>query len=232
MVSIQDINPFKNFGIDIGTIGFVLLVFFVAILILGLVGVLIFVILNKKRYNKTIPLYKKIGSATLRVAIYKARDYKIGNAGDKLWYVKTVKKYIPPATLQTAPNEYSHFERSDGEWINISLPDIDEKMKRMGVKYIHQDMRANRVAINTLLDLRFTNKSWWEKYGHMIMNVIFYLVVAIAMVIIFYQWSDIVTKTANLLDKIIALEDQRRAGTPEGIIPAISLLLWRFKKKK
>lgn len=232
MVSIQDINPFQKFNMDLNTVGFVLLIFAIALVILGLIALLCWVFINKKRYNKTIPLYKKVGSATIRIATYKAKDYAIGKAGDKLWYVKGVKKYIPPATSQTAPNEYSHFERSDGEWINISLPDIDEQMKKANVKYVQQDMRSNRVAINTLLDLRFTDKSFWDKYGNMIMNVIFYLVIAVSLVIIFYQWSDIVTKTGDLLDKIIALEDQRRASSPEGVVPAISLLLWRFRSKK
>lgn len=227
---IDSVNIFKN--VDLGTLGNYLLIFFVAIVIVALIGILIAVVLNKRKYKYTIPLYKKIGSATIRIKIYKAKDFNIGRAGDKLWYVAKIKKYIPPATIQTAPNEYSHFEREDGEWINIGLPDIDENMKKLNVKYVQQDMRSNRVAINTLLDQRFTQKGWWEKYGHLVTHVIFYLIVAISMVIIFYQWGHILDKTSSLLDKILAMESCKRANSPEGVIPAISLLWWRFKSKK
>ena len=222
---------FGSFDIGIGAIGNALLIFFLAVLIIGLGAVGIAMWLNNKKYKHKIPLYKNIGNRTVRVAIYKAKDFKIGNAGDKLWFVRGVKKYIPPATLQNAPNEYVHFEREDGEWINISMPDIDADMKKMGVKYVHQDMRANRIAISNILEQRFTNKSFWDKYGDMIVHLIFYIIVTISLVVIFYQWSDIVEKTSTLLDKIIALEDQRTPKGAGSLVPALMpLMFWRKKK--
>jgi|SRR6056297_6327 len=228
-------NMFGGFNIGIGTIGNALLIFFLAILIIGLIAISIFMYVNNKKYKYSIPLYKKIGSMPIRVGTYKAKDYKIGNAGDKLWYVRKIKKFIPPATVQTAPNEYPHFEREDGEWVNFGLGDIDSQLKTAGVKYVHQDMRANRIAISNLLEQRFSKKSFWDKYGAMIMNVIFYLVIAIAMVVIFYQWSDIVDKTGTLLDRIIELEEQRKVSGNSGVVPAFMLIVggvrqWVFSK--
>lgn len=222
---------FGGFDIGLGSVGNVLLVFFVSILILGLIGLAIFMYLNNKKYKYTIPLYRKVGSLPIRVGTYKAKDFPIGNAGDRLWYVRKLKKYIPPATVQTAPNEYPHFEREDGEWVNFGLGDIDSQLKTAGVKYVHQDMRANRIAISNLLEQRFTKKGFWDKYGQMIMNVIFYLVVAIAMVVIFYQWSDIVDKTSLLIDRIVELEEQRKSsGGNTGVVPAFMLLIGGFKQ--
>jgi len=228
-------NMFGGFNIGIGTIGNALLIFFLAILIIGLIAISIFMYVNNKKYKYSIPLYKKIGSMPIRVGTYKVKDYKIGNAGDKLWYVRKIKKFIPPATVQTAPNEYPHFEREDGEWVNFGLGDIDSQLKTAGVKYVHQDMRANRIAISNLLEQRFSKKSFWDKYGAMIMNVIFYLVIAIAMVVIFYQWSDIVDKTGTLLDRIIELEEQRKVSGNSGVVPAFMLIVggvrqWVFSK--
>ena len=227
MVSLSDANPFSNFGI--GTLGMVLLVFFVGIIIVAGVGLAIFLYIRKKQLKHTIPLYKKVGNNVIRIAIFKAKDFKIGRAGDKLWYVPKIKKYIIPATMQSAPNEYTHFEREDGEWINISMPDVDDQMKKMKVKYIHQDMRSNRIAISDLLEARFRDKkSWWEQYGHLVTYVIFYLVVAIAMVVIFYQWSGIIDRTNVMLDKIIAHE---KSQGMQGIIPSVILLWGGFKRK-
>ncbi len=231
MADISLANTFGSFDIGLGSIGNVLLIFFLTVLIFGLVGVALFMYVNNKKYKYSIPLYKKIGGTPIRIAVYKAKDYKIGNSGDKLWYVRKIKKFIPPATIQTAPNEYPHFEREDGEWINFGLGDIDKQLKQAGVKYINQDMRATRIAIGELMDLRFKDKKgFWDKYGQMIMNVVFYLVIAIAMVVIFYQWSDIVDKTSVLMDKIVQLEEQRQTSGNSGVVPAFMFIIGGFKK--
>jgi len=228
MVSLSDLNPFKSIGI--GSIGLGLLIFFLAILVVGLIGVGIWVWLSRKQLKYTIPLYKMIGARPIKIATYKAKDFKIGFAGDKLWYVPSAKKYIIPASIQTAPNEYPHFEREDGEWINFGLGDIDADMKTAGVKYIHQDMRSNRIAISNLLEARFKGKtSFWDKYGNMIAQAIFYLIVCVCMVIIFYQWSKIVDSTGQLLDKIVNYENMK-CPSEQGVVPAIALLFIRGKK--
>lgn len=229
MVDAGSLNPFGSVDIGIGAIGTALLIFFGVIVFIGGVGGYVIYWLNSKKYKYKIPLYKKVGNATIKIATYKAKEFPIGKAGDKLWLVKVngAKKYIPPAKLQTAPFEYTHFEREDGEWINISMPDIDEDMKQQKVKFVDQDMRANRVAINTLLDQRFTQKSFWDKYGNMIVNIIMYLVITVCMVIIFWQWSDVVTKMGEIFDKIVAYEE---ANAPVNIVPALLPFIFRRKK--
>ena len=104
-------------------------------------------------------------------------------------------------------------------------------MKEMGVKYVNQNMKAQRIAIGNILEDRFKDKkSWWEKYGHLVTHVIFYFVVCIALVVIFYQWGDIIDRTNALLQKIIEIQD---LNTPEtvGVVPAFVMLLIKpFKK--
>jgi hypothetical protein len=221
------LNPLSSMGI--GSIGTALLIFFLALLILGLGGVAIWFYIQRKQLRHTIPLYRKVGGQPIKVAVFKAKDFKIGLAGDKLWYVPKAKKYISPATIQTAPNEYPHFEREDGEWINFGLGNIDEIMKKAGVKYVHTDMRSQRIAISNLLEQRFQGKkSWWEKYGHLVTHVIFYMVVMIGMVVIFYQWGDIVERVGNLLQRVIDYENMK-CPAQQGVVPAFAplLLLWR-----
>jgi len=47
MVDIAGLNPFANFDIGIGAIGSALLVLFIAVFLICLVGVIIFLYLNK-----------------------------------------------------------------------------------------------------------------------------------------------------------------------------------------
>jgi len=224
VVDFAELNPLKDFDIGIGAIGSALLVLFIAVFLICLVGVIIFLYLNKRKYKYRIPLTKKVGERTIRIKTFLAKDFPIGRAGDKLWLVKGIKKYISPATLQTAPNEFTHHEREDGEWINVEYPDVDEHMKTLKVKFVQQDMRSNRIAIADILEQRFKDqKSFWEKWGNMIMQLIFYLVVTMMMIVIFYQWSDIVTKVSGLVDKLQVTEKAVSGGS---IIPAM-MLMWR-----
>jgi len=218
-------------GFSIGKIGYALLIFFLALAVVGVIGGIVFWYMNKKRMKYKIPLYKKIGSRVIKIAEYKAMDYSISMAGDKLWYVPKAKKYIGVGSLQSAPNEYSYFEREDGEWINFEIPDIDEKMKKAGVKYLQQDMRSQRIAISNILEQRFSDqKSWWDKYGNLVTYTIFYLVVAISMVVIFYQWSNIADKIGALFDRIVAYEELKCPNI-QGVVPAFAMFLFRRKNE-
>ncbi len=228
MVDFAELNPLKNFDIGIGVIGSALLVLFIAVLIICLIGVIIFLYLNKRKYKYKIPLTKKVGERTVKVKTFLAKDFPIGRAGDKLWFVKGIKKYIMPATLQSGANEFTHHEREDGEWINVEYPDVDLHMKQMGVKFVQQDMRSNRIAISDILEQRFKDqKTFWEKWGNMIMQLIFYLVVTMMMIVIFYQWSDIVDKTSILVDQLQVTEKAVSGGS---IVPALLFMMWRNRK--
>lgn len=227
MVDLSNANPFSN--VQMGSIGLGLLIFMGSIVIVCLLGVAIFLYLNNKKLKYTIPLYKMVGGSAMRLTTVKAMDFKIGFAGDKLWYVPKYKKYIGAGTIQSGVNEYIHFEREDGEWINVGLGDIDKLMKTAGVKYIQSDMRSQRIAIGNILEQRFKGKqSFWDKYGNMIVQAIFYMIVSICMVIIFYQWGGIIDRTNSLLGRIIAYEDLKCPNIA-GVVPAFVGLMLRRK---
>jgi hypothetical protein len=233
MPTIADINPFSNFSLGgWATTGKLIIIFILALLVVAGVTVLIIWWLNKRKYWISIPLYRKVGNVPTRVANFKARVFPIGKAGDKLWFVKGVKKYIPPATLQSAPNEFWHWERADGEWINFTLSDLDHAQKKAGVRFIHQDMRSQRVATSNLLEQRLMQKGFWEKWGVVIGYVIFFLVITVAVVINLYMMGKVVEALSPLITKMdealrLILENQGCKTT--GIVPALSLLLWRRK---
>ena len=228
MVELADANIFA--GIKMGAVGLGLLIFFGALLIVALIGILVFWYVNNKRLKYYIPLYKMIGGKPMEIATYRACDFKIGYAGDKLWYVAKSKKYIVAGTIQSGKNKFLHFEREDGEWVNFGLNDIDKQMKEAGARYIQSDMRAGRIAISNILEARFKRKeSFWEKYGSMITQTIFYLIVSVSMVIIFYQWGGIIDRTNELLGRVIAYEELKCPAIA-GVVPAFAMLMFRRKK--
>jgi|GEM_PF-1737629 len=206
-ISFQSLNPFNGVGIgSIGTFGSIALVIAISVVILGLVGLLIYARYVKKQYWITIEVSRNIGGRPMRVATYVAREVPIGFAGDKLWKVspkglfgsfKTVK-WLPVGKYQSAPRVWKYWIREDGEWINYMDDNLDEVSKKMGVKFVQEDMRLQRLATERLLEQRFMKKNFWERWGATIMMIILFLVIAVCMAIIFYQWSKLLDKQAEI----------------------------------
>lgn len=234
-------------GLDKINLGFgstfvnVFLVIAIVCIILLLIGGVVVLWLNNKKYKFKIPLYALVGNTVTRVAIVKAKPVNFGRAGDVLWFCKGkgIKKWIAPATIQSAPNEFWHYLRSDGEWINFSMDDLNEKSRTMGVKFVAQDMRMQRLANEKLLELKFSKKGFWEKWGVIIGYVIFFLVITVSLVIYFYQLngamqklSEVVGQMNTLFDKVNKATGGASTGDPTGLIPTLlPLLFFNIKRK-
>ena len=182
-----------------GSFAKIMIIFVIIFLVVGLIGGLIFMMINKRRYYITIELYKLVDGQNKIVAKFKAREHSIGRAGDKLWCVQKIGKYIPPGTLQSGPNIYKYFQRSDGEWINFCIGNIDEQMKKANVHYIDNDMRAQRIAISKSLEAELKDQGFWDKYGATITFILEILIFGVACVIIFYQFSEVVGKMDQVM---------------------------------
>ncbi len=237
MVDLKILNPFSNFNIGVGVIGNALLLLAICVVILGLIGWIIYWRISSKQYKYIIPLYKSINGVNLRQAVYHAKNVPISKAGDSLWYVKELKKYIAPATKTDAPNSFPHEEREDGEWINFEIESVNEKQKKAGVRFIQQDMRTQRVATGQILEQRLINKTFWEKYKDMIIHLLFYVIVTLLMIVTFWMWGDIVEKIGALMGNIQsimeAINNLECVGTKEvGVIPAISFIFFnKFRRR-
>lgn len=243
-MSFASVNPLAgvNLGSNIGTMESVAIVIAIAVLIIGLVGGLIYWRFIKKAYWINIEVSRLIGGNPMRVAVYSAREVPFGMAGDKLWKVaskgmwkiKTVK-WLPVGKIQSAPRVWKYWIREDGEWINYQDANLDEVSKKMGVRFVQEDMRLQRLATERLLEQRLMNKTFWERWGTVIMTIIVFLVVGVAMAIMFYQWGKLLDKfsqieqvqyeTAKILlrvfgDNYINNAMNTTGGNVQGLIPA------------
>lgn len=208
-VTLASVNPLAsvNLGSSMSSFASIGIVIALAVVITALVGIIIYWRIVKKHYWITIECSRLIGGNPMRVATYCAREIPFGMAGDKLWRVCgtgmfgkfKVIKWLPVGKVQSAPRVWKYWIREDGEWINYQDSNLDELSKQMGVKFVNEDMRLQRLATERLLEQRLMNKTFWEKWGTTIMMIIVFLVIAICMVIIFYQFS-------NLMDKFMKVE--------------------------
>jgi len=206
MVDANSLNPFGaiDLGSKLGSMGSILLVFAIATVILGIIGYFAYSSSVKKKFWIKIHVFRLIGNTPTRVAVYNAKEVPFGMAGDRLWKVATgflmMKgiKWLPVGKIQTAPKEFWYYIREDGEWINFSLDDLNSVQKSAGVRFVQEDMRLQRLATERLLEQRLMNKSFWEKWGTTVMMIVVFLVVAICMVVIFYQFSKVIDKFAEV----------------------------------
>lgn len=234
-LTISDLNPLADISLGLGDKWNIIVAIFIAFVILALLGVLIWWLIERRKWKIRIPVYQKIGNVPTRIAILKAKIVPFGKAGDCLWFAKGkgTKKWLPPATLQSAPNEYPHYIREDLEWINFVMADLDEIQKRAGIKYIATDMKLSRLATDQLLEQRHVKTGFLEKWGVVIGYAIFFLIITIALVIFFHQYS----KTVELLNEVITKADaiMTKAAKIGGsgsaaLIPA--LILFSIKRRK
>lgn len=235
-VTVGDLNPFGKFDLGVGDIGNALILFGIVVAVFGLVGWLIYWRITAKQYRFKIPLYKSINGTNYKQAQYVAKSIPISLSGDSLWFVKGLKKYIAPATLTDAPNDFPHEEREDGEWINFNIDSVNDQQKKAGVKFIQQDMRTQRVATGQILEQRLINKGFWEKYQDLIIHLIFYIIVTLLMIVTFWQWGNIVEQIGGLVGSITSASEKLNSlecigKVDNGIIPALALFMFRRIKK-
>lgn len=232
------LNPFGKMDLNLSSVGNIFLIIFIAVLIIGLIGFLVYMMIQKRKWWIRIPLYKKIGNVNTRIGVLKGKVVPMGRAGDILWFVKGagIKKWLPPAEIQSAKNEYWHYIREDGEWVNFSMEDIDAKQKQANVKYVKTDMRLQRLATDKLLEQRHLKRSFMEKWGVVIGFVVFFLIIAIALVIFFHQYSKVVDKLGVVIDKADSILTKSakidgNSGSAE-LIPAFVPLIFISAKRK
>jgi hypothetical protein len=205
-----DLNPFGtiNFG-GMSTYATIGLVIAVALVLAVIIGVFIYIYFVKKAYNINIHCFKLIGNVPTRVAIYSAKEVPFGLAGDRLWRVagagwnkiKTIK-WLSVGKIQTAGREFWYWIRPDGEWENFCMVNIDEMQAKAGVKLVQEDMRLQRLATEKILEMRHMKKNFWEQYGTVVMTLIFFLIIAVSLVIIFFQYSKLIDKMNPMIDTL------------------------------
>jgi len=232
-------------GIKIGTIGTVFLWIFILLLLFGSIAGFIIWWVMRKSYSKQIWIFGKVAGVPMLKSIDKAKIVAFGMAGDKLIYLKKSKKYLSPPQIQMGKDIFWYYEREDGEFINFSLNDLDEILKKAGCYYVDTDMRMQRLGIEKNLRDRLDRKSWLEKYGALVGGIVFMILVTVCLVVLFSKLKD----TATAIDSMSANVGQMASAVEKyyvkkiggespadisGLTPALMfpIFWWRSRKTK
>lgn len=166
------------------------IMFWVAIVVVvaSLICVGVYFLIQYLRFNKTIKLFTLVGRKPQLLITSKAKEERLGLAGDFWW--KTKKgKILPRGRIQMAKNEYWYYQKEDGEWVNFGLDDIDEQLKKAGAKLKDEDMSFSRIGIQRNLKDRLQAQSWWDKHGQAIMTIIFVIILSVMLIMVMQKMA-------------------------------------------
>ena len=215
-------------NIDMAQVGNWIIYLLIGLLIAGLLAVTAYLIIDSKKYNKIIVLFKRVNGKPQKYFVDKGMFERIGQAGDYWLRTKRMKKILARPKIETAKNEFWYWEREDGEWINFTIEDIDEVQKKAKAYFVDEDMRLQRVGIQKNLEQRYNKQSFWEKYGTLIGGLIFVIIVTICLVVLFNNLGKLTKALPELASSLNNIANTMRdimTRTQSGAIPINSTTL-------
>lgn len=175
-------------------------IFLIILVCSALFGLGLYFFLMRLKFNKKIIIFEKVNNKYEQTGMDLARDFKIGLAGDTIILLKKRKKYLPNPRIQTGRRTYWYGIRKDGEWINIGIEDLDEKTATLGIKFVSEEMKHSRTALQRNLRERYDKPSFIQKYGGMLAYATLILVTCIGAWLLADKFLLIVDKVGNQID--------------------------------
>lgn len=210
--SIKQYIPNINLG-GVFSVGVWLILIFVFAVICGLIT---YFIVMRMRYKFKIIVWEKVNGRFEITGRDKAMEMPLSRFGETVFYLQKRKKYIPRPNKQVGRRQFFFFVREDGQWINVDLEDIDTKAKRMRIHFTDKSMNYARTQIERALKERYDKPNFFERYGTIIVSIIFVVLLGILTWLLFDKWLElarvtnagvetsglIMDKTATVIDKL------------------------------
>lgn len=157
---------------------------------------------NKKSYNKTIVKFREINGMTRRVGMEKAKEITLEGTSVRAYYLKKSKFFIPRPSIESAENEFWYFIRNDGEWLNIGMENVNEKMDTLGLKFDHTDMRMANAALKRLVDKSYKKSNFLKEWAPYIGFAVIILMVGISGYLVIGEASKVVGAAAGNIETL------------------------------
>ena len=178
-----------------------------SLLNIGLIIVVLFIlagiglwIWNNARFKYKIEIYENLGGTRyVQTGIDKARIVKIGETGEEILVLKARKKIVTSYNRKMGPNLIWFAIGQDGYWYNVILGDLDCKQGMLDIEPIDRDMRMAYVSIGKNARDRYNKPRFMEKYGSLIMNGIFLIIVIVGIGFLINKLSTVATSLADTM---------------------------------
>jgi hypothetical protein len=172
----------------------------VGFIVIGLIATATYLIIQKKKYNKTIMIWRIVAGKPEWTDTTKAQFQRIGLAGD-YWVLCKNGKILSRPQFEQRKGIYFYHQGLDGELRNFRLENIDETLKEAKVVVLKEDMRLTRIAIEKNLKDRLQKPSWWQENKSFVTNMILVLIIMISVMYLLNKVGEIVKVLAPALDR-------------------------------
>lgn len=223
--TLSSLTPNISVSGTVSTISFILyLVIFFAVF-----GVIFYFISQRLKFKYKVIIWEKVNGVMTITGRDRGMEFKVGESGDTAFKLLKRKKIVPMPTIQTGKNTYWFAIRSDREWLNIGIADINETSKRLELDLTDPEMRYARTSLQGNLKERLVAKEFWEQYGQMIMSISFIAIIGIMMWLIMDKWLELsqtlngaIAQVPQILDRMetltVAMDNMCSGGS--GFAPA------------
>lgn len=140
-----------------------------AIIFIGIVvgaGIGTFMLTNRLKWPFTYAVIEDInGQGPVVTKRGRARIITVGDGGEELYFLKGLNKYKIGHGKRIGHNQVAWAVANDGLWYNVVFSDINTKLQELGVRPIDRDVRLAYAAARKLIDKRYDDRDFMQKYG-------------------------------------------------------------------
>lgn len=154
-----------------------LLIFVVAGAVIGIIA---WFWATRKTFNKKIEIFEEVSGRPVPVGNDVAREIILPFTSVRAFYLKKRGIHLPRPSIQTGKGHYWYFIRRDGEWVNIGLQNLNDKLKIMNIEHDHSDMRLGNAALKKLIEKNYKTSNWIKEWAPYIGFALLILMLGIA----------------------------------------------------
>ncbi len=165
-------------------------------------AIVTYLIVVRLRYNNKVIIWQKIGNNIEIIGRDRAMGMPLSRFGEQVLYLKKRKKYLPMPDKQVGRRMFFYFIRKDGQWINVSMDDIDELTKKLRIHFTDKSTNYARTQIDRALKERYDKPNFFEKYGVLIVSITFVVLLGILTWLLFDKWIDLAGATSSGVEQL------------------------------
>lgn len=155
-------------------------IFIIIIIFLAIGGVGVYFIIRYMQFNKKIQIWEEKNNQMEYIGKDRAKEVKYNIYGDSVFVLRKRKKFLPRGEIKSGRKLYLYCIREDGEWVNISMTNVNQVLKQANVKFIHPDMRAFKSGTAKIMKDRYEKVNWIKEYGPIILPIVIFVILSLA----------------------------------------------------
>jgi hypothetical protein len=194
MVSIGEVVPdlgFTNVGFVVSIVTFLIF----AVIFIVAVTIITYLIVSKLKYKNKIVIFENVAGRYEPTKKDFASEIKFGDLGDKVFYARKNKKFLPRPAKQVGKRTFWYAVDDNGLWHNIGDFDINVPSGSAQADYIDRGMLYSAVGMRKNMKERFQKITFLERYGALIAYVVLIAIIGIMMWLLIDKFIEVAQAT-------------------------------------